>query len=505
MDAPGMTTRVLLAALLALVGSAIVAAQESLAPNAPASGSISADGGQGWDFFAPRGAVVSLIASAESDTLDPILTLRIGGRVLLENDEMHGQGADEAGFEAITLPERGLYGVDITGFAGTEGPYTLALQRGYSEVVLHDDFGTNGAWQQAGTGDGNVEVSSADGMTEVTVQGVRQRIDLNRPEVLLPRTYYTHLAVPRIAGSGTIRLATRVLGDEYYAYEVRTDGVWRFVLVRGEQTTVLRDWMTHPLIVPGATSAALGILANGSDYDLFYDDEYLGTVNDTTLAATGSVGLAMSAADQIGARFSVALDDLTVTTPRIDIDGTRILPEQIIGIGSNLTVLELKRRQAAPPGGLLFVDRIRAFGQSANPGVTRFPLFSGTAMQDFILGATINNATNGDAGCGLALRTIDDRFTLVYADSAGGVGVSPSDGSAFQEDSFYALLGEAADEVAIVVVATGGELTLFANGDRMATVPIPATAGAFATSVVNFEAVNTECTVSDLWVWRYDE
>ncbi|MDQ7035919.1 MAG: hypothetical protein Q9P01_14130, partial [Anaerolineae bacterium] len=63
--------------------------------------------------------------------------------------------------------------------------------------------------------------------------------------------------------------------------------------VQAGEETILRDWGTHPAIRPSATEFTLGVLVNGTGYDIFYNEQFIGTQVDAALS-DGQVGFVIN-------------------------------------------------------------------------------------------------------------------------------------------------------------------------------------------------------------------
>jgi hypothetical protein len=79
---------------------------------------------------------------------------------------------------------------------------------------------------------------------------------------------------------------------------------------------VLRDWINHPNIVPGQTTFSLSMLANGAGFEFFYNDGFIGTVSDTTLAEAGELGFMVGTTTSQDSTTTAVFSDLVLTTAR---------------------------------------------------------------------------------------------------------------------------------------------------------------------------------------------
>ncbi len=106
---------------------------ETIVPFAPVLGSLSERmTGQRWHFAGEAGQIITLAATdlQRRDTLDMALSLvSPSGAVVAENDDQQGValwGSYDAYIPSFTLPESGIYGIDVTRIGG-DGTYALAL------------------------------------------------------------------------------------------------------------------------------------------------------------------------------------------------------------------------------------------------------------------------------------------------------------------------------------------------------------------------------------------
>jgi hypothetical protein len=493
-----------LLALVLLTIRTTLAQAQTLETLTPVSGEITAGESQSWTFTATAGEVLSFSVQTEGD-LDPTFSINGTSGKLIENDDYDYPNSKDALLEAITIPRTGTYTVVVSGANQTSGEYTLTKLPGYSHIEYNENFNGEIDWETSNEG---LVSDIVDGQLTLSVEGARQvgiSADLSTNA---PTTYYAQVDINvQSSGNWIVGMTARQTSpDNYYLASINAQGQWRFSLRQADSERVIRDWTPHPAISPGRGTFTLGILVNGHGFDFFYDGQLIGRLTDRTLAQEGGFGLVVETLNSPTSQTSAAFDNLVITTPA-EIDGERVIPQQLlIGTPTDMA-LELQRRGLIPAGGEMALTVNESFVESRMPGVEELRLGRGVTYQDFALGATVTwqAQTSGMTGCGLVLRAVDTtRYTLAYLDQMGGYGVSQREGDSFLPGIFGEKPTLNGNQHHLLVVARGDNLVYYTNGTYSGMLENPAVEGEIGNAVVNFEPISTSCQFTQTWLWRWD-
>lgn len=480
-------------------GFALAQSDRLLVPLAPVTGTIASGVSEDWEVAAPAGAVFSLFARSTDGTLDPVLTILEGTAVLLSNDDYAYPDTRDAGLEAITLPRTGTYTVRVSGFGGSAGDYSLILLPGYGEDALLDEFDGIANWESANP---DLILDGADSQMSLTLNGFERAATLTRSAATFEQ-YYARAVFTDVSarGSWQVSLLGRVGSDGGYAFEVNNQGLWRFVRVSGGVSSALRDWTTHPAIRAGEQRFTLGMMANRDHFDLFYNEQFIGTVRDTTFLRPGTVGIGLRTGTALDSTVTVRLTSISVTIPVTP----AIFPGQLsVSSDGAAMTRELQRRGLIAPTeprltvGESFVDLARA-------GVNALPLARGESYENFALAANVTAESSyqgAPAGCGLVFGIQDaTHYTLAYLMRNGDFGVSPRLGEIFAPGIAGSLAAPAPSSQHLLVVVRAGDLHYFINGLIAGSLSNAVTpAGGIGVAVVNEAPVTTTCRFRDVWL-----
>lgn len=502
-------TRQILAALLLVGGLTLtmqVRAQEQLSLYVPVEGTVEAGGEQSWQYAAQSGEVLSFLVESASGAFDPVLTIRDrAGNTLISNDDYAYPETRDSLLEAITMPRTDTYTLTVSGFNGTGGGYSLTAFSGFAEIAVPEGLGGETDWQPV---DDSLTADLADGTLTLTAQGANRRglAFGGLPSLADAAARVNVLNVNNPTG-WTVGMTVRRNGDDYYLFEVNDDGLWRFSLVQGEASTVLRDWINHPNIVPGQTTFSLSLLASGAAFEFFYNDGFIGTVSDTTLTEAGEIGLMIGTTTAQESQTTAQFGDLVLTTPLL-IDGARTIPQKLIVADGPIMAQALQRQAFVPTAGTMSLTVPEGSVEYARPGVQRLMLGRGVTYTDFALGATveIRPSRSGPVGCGLVFRFADETdYTIAFLDATGGYGVSQRQG----EDFLPGLFGESESYAGggthhLLVIADENTVYFYVDGNYAGTFENEPQEGQVGAAVVNFEGIDNACVYSDLWLWEWD-
>lgn len=496
-------------ALILILVSPSVRAQtaDTITWMTPVTGRINPGGSQSYRFSAADGTVISLLAQTASGDLDPRLTLTSSsGAIIIANDDYRFPDSRDALLEAITLPRTDTYTVTVSGFGSTTGDYTLTLLPGYSQVALAENFNGDINWSSAPA---SLAVERVDGWAQLSLSGSQQTATIFKPNTPLEAPYYAQVSVRVISplDTWTVGMTARQRGAErFYLYTINQRGEWRLTLHTTNGVSILRDWTPHPAILSGSAAFVLGMLVNDGSLEFFYNGQLVGRVVDSSLAETGTVGLAAQTGAAPTSRVVVQYNDLIVTRP-LRMNGRPVIPDRLLVDTPNKMAQELQRRGLVPAGGEMALNVAESFIESARPGVERLMLGRGVTFRTFAIGTFVSwrPAAPGMTGCGLVLRvTADTSYTLAYADQLGGLGVSPRRGETFAPGIFAEDFTLSGDRHHLLVIARDDELLYYLDGVYRGALAAPPEAGAVGTAVVNFEPINTACRFNDTWVWRWN-
>lgn len=492
-------------ALLASLWSSVQAQEQpTLIAFSPVTGSVAAGSSESWTFFASEGQVVSLSVEATSGDLDPVLSiLDRSGNPLISNDDLSYPDRREALLEAITLPRAETYTAVVSAHGTTSGDYRLTLTHGFSQVSSTETFDGEDAWRS--DNDALTPLLS-EGSLRLSLNGIDQRAVVFLPNAPTFSDFYAQVNVEVSGQDGwTVGMTARQQDSRNtYLFLLNQRGEWRFILRENGSDTILRDWTTHPAIVAGGNNFALGMLVNGSGFDFFYNNQPIGRLSDSGIAEAGSVGFTVGTGSSLSSETNARLDDLIVTTP-LDLDGARVVPQQLMVGNPNAVARELQRRSLIPAGGEMALVVQESFIESRRPGVETLELARGSAYRDLVIGTTMNwEAAPATTGCGLMFRaTGDANYLLAYIDQTGGYGISQRQGDAFLPGLYGQVVPFTGTTHNLVVIARGSEILLYVDGLLSGRLPAEPVEGGIGNAVINFDPVNTSCQFSDTWLWTW--
>lgn len=489
----------------------------ALEPFLPFEGALAVPGASDtWTFSGQEGQVISIMV-AGSGGLDPVVSIsNSSGQTLTSNDDYAFPDSTDALLQAVTLPRIDTYTVTVSGYGETTGDYTLTLLPGYAERSEVDDFsGTDPErlWDTAG-GVGTAE--QTDGLVRLTLPEPRLQGRLSRTSLPQIDDFYAQVAVQVERGPSGWRagLALRdTPGTGYYALVVGQQGAWRLDFIDDDgEARQIRDWTSHPAIVPGVTRFTLGVLVNGSGFDVFYNGAYVGQAVETGTPApsAGRIGLFANSPDAVTGDVAVAFDDLAITLPILN-DDAEVMPSRLVTGGQAVTIQELERRRVIPAGGALALTVPESSGRQVEAGVSRILLGRGATYGDMVLHTTFTLQTvtpNALAACGLLFANrADDQHAVAYLDTQGGYGISARVGENFAPGQF----NDGAESLttgrhSLIIVRRGERVDLWVDREYGGTTTLPAElldAGQIGNAVVNYERSETGCNFADTWVWTF--
>ncbi|MFN8531001.1 MAG: PPC domain-containing protein [Anaerolineae bacterium] len=501
----GMLLALMILLAISLPAGRIRAQSSTITPPAELLTNVDAGVTDRYTFTASAGGIYSALVRGEGD-FDPVLTLiDSAGNPLMTSDDYHFPNSRDALLEAFTIPRTGTYSLDVSGYDGAGGSYTLRLAPGFAQIAANETFDSSEGWEIADP----LTATTADGAMDVSISGVRtlgsafyQFVDpMNDGYV---QAQFSDINNP---SGWVVGLAVRQTESGYYSLLVNQDGLWRFVRVEGENITVVRDWTPHPNIVAGQTDFTLGLIANGSGFDFVYNGGSIGSATDATLTEAGSVGIVAGTTSSLTSTTTVHVDNFVVTTPTF-IDGERVIPQQFVVTTPSDMQRALELRHLVPANGEVALTVPESSVEYARAGVNRLMLGRGTTYQSFAMGAQIDisaGTRSVDAGCGLVFRyTGETDYWVAYLTQLGEYGVSQRQGDTFLPGIYGTVPNFEAGRHHLLVVAGDTTLYYYIDGVYVGSLDAPAQSGEVGTAVVNFETTTTTCRYGDIWLWRWN-
>ncbi|GEM_PF-343397 len=500
-------TLILLACSLDDAAPAAAQASSTITPPIEVESTLVANTTDSYTFNAPLGAVLSFSVRATDPTFDPVLTiLDSQGREVIANDDYNYPESGNALLEAITIPRTGTYSVQVSGFEGSGGAYSLRAYPGYSEIAALDSFDRIGGLAILND---TVTASVINGVVDLAYQGVRGTGAVIYEYVDPIADFYAEMRVNEVNNSSgwIVGMAVRRQRENYYALHIRSDGLWRFVIVEDGTEEVLRDWTPHPALVAGQTTFDLGVMANNDGFDFYYNRAYIGSVTDSRLPSPGGIGIVVGGSSSLTSRTNAQIDDLIITSPHF-VNGARVLPDRVIVTSGADMVRALEQRHIVNPNGTMALTVPESSVEFARAGVNRLMLGRGTTYTEFALGAMVQinaGAPNRVSGCGLIFHFQDETdYMLAYLDAQGGYGMSQRQGDTFLPGLFGENPEWGEDQHHLLVIADSTTLYYYIDGQLVGTLNSTAQTGEVGTAVVNFETITTSCLYRDLWLWQWE-
>ncbi len=497
--------------VLLFSGSVMLAQGETdpqrLAPYSSLVGNLAPGGVDSWRFDAVNGEVVSLLVESTSQ-LDPVITvLSETGAVLVTDDDYDYPHSRDAIIQSLTIPFTGTFTAQVRAFGTTGGGYSITRLRGYGAGANLNGFIDGEMWEAT---DEALAVTLEDQQLRLSLSGIGENAWVTNQNGERLTDYYAHINVDvQLARGGwVVHLNHRQQSDErYYQLSVNDRGLWRYVLRQGADITVLRDWTTHPAIVPGDTQFDLGVMTNGPGTDIFYEGSLLWRGVDRTLAS-GVLGLGVGTAEVLDAEVGVVFDNLLVTVPVRTTTGGDLLPQQLVLSNASQMATDLERRRIIPAGGVLRLNVPESSTQSLDEGVSRLALGRGATFENFALSAevTISANQNGVNGCGLFFRGRDDTgYVLAFIDQTGAYGLAQRDDNQFLPGVFGERPQLGASEHHLLVTVVDERIRYYIDGQYVGEIRALAEAGTVGNAVVNYDPNTTTCNFENNWLWTWDE
>ena len=452
--------------------------------------------------------LLSFRVEALSETLDPQLAIYdSSGELVIANDDYAYPDSLDAIIQAFVFPKSDQYTVAVSGFEGTGGAYQLHLLPGYDvhihakEELLLEDWEVVNRLAKVSQADSNRLIVETDGIATTAVMlgtGFAQE-----------RDFYFEVQFDNVSSAGDwqVGLAFRYARpDSHSRVLLNKRGFWRMERVDEGDIVIVRNWGTHPAIVPGESKFRLGILASGEHFDIVYNGQIVGMVGDNKAEAFGGVGVAMRTADVIGSRLSFAISHAMMTIPT-RVDEAVIVPNQLLTRPYRVMDNVLARQQLIPVGGEIKMLLPQSSVRGRLAGVTPYLLGSGLRFAEFAIGAKLSYQMSEEAngGCGILFHFQDEeQYQLAYATAEGDYGVSQRQGDAFRPGIYVNKPTRKRDKHDMLLIVYDGAIHYFVDDEHIGQLALETSPGSVGIAVVNYASVETNCVFEDFWVLSLD-
>ena len=461
-----------------------------------------------YQLTAPGLTLLSLHLAALDDELDPVLrVVDSGGGLIADNDDYDYPRSRDAVIQALLLPKFDNYVIEVSAFGEGGGSYRLDVLPGFDKLALRDDALAEQGWESV-HGDANASQPGA-GRLAFEIQGLAHSAMLLGKRFPHEADAYFELAFSDIftVNGGQVGIVFRYLDpDNYSRLLLNQRGFWRIDRVMGGIRSEIRDWTTHPAIVAEADAFRLGLLLSGDHLDVVYAGQVVGSVVDPGGGQAGGFGIAMRTANAIGSRLSFSVSEALMTLPT-RVDGGLIFPSQLRARNSRLMTDAMARHQLIPAGGQIKLTLPESTVRHRQAGVTRYLLGAGITFADLAMAARLRYDLYdpGNGGCGLVFHHQDDaHYTLAYVTAEGEFGVSRRDGDAFAAGIYGQMPAAEPKPRQLLLTAQEEILHFYIDGEHVGSMPYAGVAGRIGIAVVNYEPVDIDCRIEDLWVLSLD-
>ena len=500
--------RLVVCCALLLPGIALHADDGALAIGSIVESELRAGETQRYTLTTLALTIVSIRVEALDDRLDPQFELvDASGELVAANDDFAYPATLDALVQAFILPTTGTYALTIAGVGGSAGAYRLHVLPGYDSLALRDLEMSSQDWEVAHS-DAPVGLSSSS-LFAIDMTGLGASAVILGRRFPAQREFYFEATFDFVSAVNgwQLGLAFRFQSPEnYQRLLLSKTGYWRLERVTGGVVEPLDDWATHPVIVPDDSDFRLGVLVAGPHIDVVYDGQVIGSAWDARGAEAGGVGIAMMTDEIYGGLLSFAVREAQMTVPtQLD---EPVIPQRLLTRPSYLMAHDLARQQLTEGFGAIKVSLSDSIVHHNRDGVTRVPIASDLAFAEFVLGARVKleRRSAGNGGCGIVFHFNNaEYYTLAYVTGDGDFGVSRRAGEGF-EPGIYGQREPPADSMRQLLLIVSDEIIHFYLDEVYAgSLPSQPRFGSLGIAVVNYEAVDSACQFTDLWLQSYDE
>ena len=489
--------------------TASVAQEQTLSFFEPVRGSLEPGAQESWSFSAPGGSMISLVARALNDRLDPRLDVYDDDGVLIAtNDDVDWPVNRDAVIEALSLPASGDYSVRVSGVGNSSGNYELMLLQGWSDLVWDEDFNDADAWQASTIA---ADMYLGEGRAVLILEPPVESVTITRALELPAEGYALHADITEVAGNRGWRLGLVShwqSRDKWARYTVDNLGRWQFLVNTAGGLKVLRGWAEHSAIREGEDPVSLGLVYFGDSVEFFYNRKSLGRITEGLPEAPGRIGLYVGTGNQPGAQLTAWFSGLRLTTPVATAAGG-LVPAQLHGREHHTILRNLQRQRFVPGDGELSMLVPESYVITSRAGVSTIRLGGEQGFSHFVLGASFVSELSSYemvAGCGLILETSEEfSYSLAWLDNTGSAGLSRREGDVFAPGPVRAGLPVGNTPHQLLVVADGERLLFFADQQFVGQQPAAVSAGTVGNAALSFANLSTTCRFSDTWLWRWAE
>ena len=496
------------AVILVAALSTAIAQDKVLTIGSIVDGELAARETHRYSLTALELTLMSFRAEALSDTLDPILEIfDAGGQLIISNDDYDYPGERDALIQAFLFPSTATYTVTVSAFGDSAGAYRLYALAGYDRVALQEDTVDSGNWETVYS-DAVVNVSDSS-VFALEMNGLGRSAGLLGLHLPTENDLYFEAVFDQVSSPGVwqVGLLFRYLSpSKYHRLLLSKRGYWRVDRVDGPVVTPLKNWTTHPAIRPGETRFRLGIFVSGQHYDVAYNGQVVGSAWDRAPPGPGSLGIAMMTDDRAGGAVSFVVAQTLVTTPTRVGEGV-VFPRRLVAKGYYAMADVLARQQLVPVGGEIKLTLPDSSVRSARSGVTRIPVASSFSFAQFAMGVsvTLDQPSGLNGGCGLFFHFNDDEnFTLAYVTSQGDYGVSRRAKSGFEPGIYGNRAAAAGSAHYLLVIVSDEVIHYYLDEQYVGSLESIPRIGNVGIASVNYDAVETGCQFTDLWLLSLD-
>lgn len=469
---------------------------------------LSASDIHNYQFVALETTIISIHAQALDAGLDIQLALYdSSGNIVIENDDYNYPDNLDAIIQAFVIPRTDTFTIEISAFGDTSGDYSISLLPGYDILAIEDENIANPSWQV--TAPNLMTVTEEASGLSVQIEGIAQTNNILASEFPQHNDYYFEVEFNDINATTNwqVGLVFRYVNEQrFYRLVLSDQGFWQFEFVDDGETVIIQSWSTHPAIVPGEPNFTLGILVSGESYDILYNRQWIGTVYNNALTEVGQVGLTATTANALGSRIAFTIEKALMTIPT-QVSDQLIFPKTLVANNYTSLAHSLERQQIIPVGGEVKLTLPENTIRYIEPGVSRFPVASGVAFTEFVMGGILSWQIIGEGvgGCGLSFNdTNDEQYTLAYINSSGEYGVSQRDGDSFSEGIYGQNISTDKESHSIILIVNDDILHFYVDSQYVGNMSYSSVSGEIGTAVVNFDGVDTSCTFNNLWLWSLD-
>ena len=471
-------------------------------------GSLAAGETHRYIFSALELTLVSLRVESLDDTLDPVVEVFDSGEALVNsNDDYDYPATRDAAIQAFVFPRSATYSVIVRGHAGSSGAYRLYFLPGFDRLALHDARMEKTNWQVVRS-DTAIDISESS-LFAVELQGFARSALVVGQHFPQEQDLYFQATFHEVtsAADWNVGLVFRYIdNDNYHRLLISKTGFFRLDRIDTGERTQLKYWSTHPAIRPGEKDFRLGILASGQHFDVVYNGQVVGSASDSAPPQAGGLGIAMRTDEVTGGLMSFAVLETMLTLPT-RVDGRILFPQRVVERQNYLMAHDLARKQLAPAGRSVGFLQPESRVRHVRTGVTRIAIASDRTYEQFALGAslTLEAFQEGNGGCGIFFHFNDDNhYTLAYVTKDGDYGLSRRAGDVFEPGIYGKRAASEDSEHYLLVIATDEEMHYFLDEVYVGSVASQPRTGSIGIAVVNYEAVETTCRYTDLWVQSFD-